>query len=178
MKMKSKYICIVVLILLLSSIETFSQSDIFALARTGTVDKMKALLNQSPDAVNQINEDGNSPLIIACYKGNYDVAVFLMNKVKNINYTSAMGTALMAATVKNDVAIVKMLLENRADPNLTDKNGTTALHYAVNFKLYEIAALLMAYHANTELTDSRKKTPFDYAVIADDDKLIQILKSK
>jgi ankyrin repeat protein len=61
---------------------------------------------------------------------------------------------------------------------VTDKNGTTALHYAANLRLYKIAELLMTYHANVELTDIRKKTAFDYAVIANDDKLIQILKSK
>lgn len=176
--MKRKNTFLLFIILLLSPIEIFSQSDVFAVARTGTIDQMKALSANNPDVVNTLNEEGNSPLIIACYKGNYDVAVYLIKNVKDINYASAMGTALMAATVKNDVAIVKMLLENKANPDKTDAHGTTALHYAVNFRLYEIAELLMNYHANVEVMDIRKKTPFDYAVIANDDKLIQILKSK
>lgn len=166
------------LICLLVSIDVFSQSDVFAIARTGTVENLKELMTSNPEIINTVNNDGNSPLIIACYKGNYEVANYLIKQVKDVNYASKMGTALMAATVKNDLPIVKLLLENRANPNIADANGTTALHYAANFKFYDIATMLIQYKANVELEDSRKKTPFDYAVIANDDKLIQILKTK
>ena len=178
LKMRKQGALVLLLVWLLNPMEAFSQSDVFAIARTGTLEQIQAFTELHPDAVNALNDDGNSPLIIACYKGNYEVADYLIKKVKDINYASAMGTALMAATVKNDAAIVKLLLENNADPDGTDKNGTTALHYAVNFKCYEIAELLITHHANVKLTDIRKQTAFDYAVTANDDKLIQILKSK
>lgn len=156
----------------------FSQSDVFTIARTGTSKEMMELMRINPDIVNSVNADGNTPLILASYKNNYDVVEFLLDKVKNIDYASNMGTALMAASVKNNLQIVKILLERGANPNITDKNGTSALHYATNFKLYDIATLLIQYNANVELIDMRKKTALDYAIIADDDKMIQILKTK
>jgi ankyrin repeat protein len=70
------------------------------------------------------------------------------------------------------------LLDNKANPDITDVKGTTALHYATIFKNYEIAVMLIEHKANVELKDIRQKTAFDYAVIANDDKLINILKSK
>ena len=36
----------------------------------------------------------------------------------------------------------KLLLENKANPNLTDKNNSTALHFSVIFGLEEIIKLL------------------------------------
>ncbi|WP_136668699.1 ankyrin repeat domain-containing protein [Flavobacterium sp. H122] len=168
----------VLLIVLCMPMTGFSQSDVFAIARTGNVNEMIELVKKNPDIVNAVNEEGNTPLIIASYKNNYEVVEFIVQKVKNIDCTSGMGTALMAASVKNNIQIVKLLLKNGANPNFSDKNGTTALHYAVNFKLYDIASLLIQYKANVDLADIRKKTAFDYAVIANDDQMIQILKTK
>ncbi|HKX86566.1 MAG TPA: hypothetical protein VJL37_07830, partial [Flavobacterium sp.] len=67
--MKRKNAFLLFIIVLLSPIEIFSQSDVFEVARTGTVDQMKTLSASNPDVVNALNDEGNSPLIIACYKG-------------------------------------------------------------------------------------------------------------
>ncbi|MCY1381928.1 Ankyrin repeats (many copies) [compost metagenome] len=100
-----------------------------------------------------------------------------MQQVKDINTASGMGTALMAATVKGNVEIVKKLLENKADPNIRDSNGTTALIYAAIFKKYEIADFLIKAKADPAIKDNRGNSAIDYAVLANDDKLIQILKT-
>lgn len=47
-------------------------------------------------------------------------------------------------------AIVSLLLEHDADPNIKDANGNTALHYAVYVGKPPIAALLLSYGANIE----------------------------
>ncbi|MCL9806856.1 ankyrin repeat domain-containing protein [Flavobacterium amniphilum] len=176
--MGKKIAKIVFFIVLLIPIDCLSQSDVFDIARGGTLENLKELIAQKPDVINTLNDDRNSPLILACYKGNYEVAAYLIKNVKDINYANDMGTALMAATVKNDIPIVKLLLDNNANPDITDVKGTTALHYATIFKNYEIATMLMEHKANVELKDIRQKTAFDYAVIANDDKLINILKTK
>lgn len=161
-----------------STLTVFSQNDIFNVARSGSIADAKALMKNNPDIINTINEEGYSPLILACYKGNLEVAEFLIKNVKDINYTSAMGTALMAATVKKQTRLVQLLLENKANPNSTDANGTTALIYASIFKSYDIAQLLIRYNGDNAHKDSRGNSAVDYAILADDDKLIQILKAK
>ncbi|MCY1240479.1 Ankyrin repeats (3 copies) [compost metagenome] len=163
--------------LLFLSLNAFSQKDIFNAARTGTVDEVKALMKVNPGCINELSPEGYSPLILACYRGNIEVAQFLMQQVKDINTASGMGTALMAATVKGNVEIVKKLLENKADPNIRDSNGTTALIYAAIFKKYEIADFLIKAKADPAIKDNRGNSAIDYAVLANDDKLIQILKT-
>lgn len=160
------------------SANLFSQTNVFDIARSGTVEDLKTLIKSDPNCINLINESGNSTLILACYKGNNEVAEYLIRNVKDINFISGMGTALMAATVKNNANLVKLLLENNANPNLTDANGTTALIYATIFKSYEIAELLIKYKADDNKKDNNGKSAIDYAFMANDDKLIQILKTK
>ncbi len=169
---------ILLLIFLITSLSSFSQNDVFNVARSGTADEMKELMKSDPNIINTTNADGYSPLILACYKGNVEVASYLMKNVKDINYGSGMGTALMAATVKNNVQIVKLLLENNANPNIPDANGSTALIYASIFKSYDIANLLVKYKGDNAHKDNRGNSALDYAILADDDKLIQILKTK
>ncbi|MES2543601.1 MAG: ankyrin repeat domain-containing protein [Bacteroidota bacterium] len=169
-------ICIIVSFFFFQSF--FGQQNVFDVARKGTVDEMKAIVKQNPEAVNSVNEEGYSPLILACYKGNLTVAEYLVLKVKNINGSSSMGTPLMAAVVKKYPAIVKLLLENNADVNIADANGTTALIYAAMFKNYDIALLLIKAKASPDAKDNRGNSALDYAILANDDKLIEILKTK
>lgn len=156
----------------------FSQKDIFNVARTGTVDEVKTLMEHNPDCINDVSPEGYSPLILACYRGNAEVADFLIQHVKDINAGSGMGTALMAATVKGNVELVKKLLEKKADPNIPDSNGTTALIYASIFKKHEVADFLIKAKANPYAKDNRGNSAIDYAILSNDDKLIQILKTK
>lgn len=166
------------LFLFFLSTAVFSQKDIFNVARTGTVDEVKTLMKHSPDCINDLSPEGYTPLILACYRGNTSVADFLIHHVKDINAVSGMGTALMAASVKGNVAIVKKLLEKKANPNIPDSNGTTALIYASIFKNYEIATFLVKAEADPYAKDNRGNSALDYAILSNDDKLIQILKTK
>lgn len=165
-------------IFFISTLNVLSQNDVFNIARSGTVEDLKTVMKSNPDIINTTNADGYSPLILACYRGNLEVAEFLIKNIKDINYTTPMGTALMAATVKKETQLVQLLLENKANPNITDANGTTALIYATIFKSYDIAQLLIKYNGDNAHKDSRGNSAVDYAILADDDKLIQILKTK
>ena len=112
---------IIVSFLLLFTFNAFSQSDVFDVARKGTVDEMKLLVKKDADIVNKTNDSGFTPLILACYKGNIAVAKFLIENSKTINVSSDMGTPLMACAVKGDRQISELLLKKGANPNLTDK---------------------------------------------------------
>src|SRR5687768_6891253 len=94
--------------------------DVFDVARSGTVEEMKTLVQIKKDTINALNKNGFSPLILACYRNNAPVAEYLAKNVNNINYNSSSGSALAAAAVKGNAGLVKLLLENKANPDLAD----------------------------------------------------------
>ncbi|ALM49516.1 ankyrin [Flavobacterium psychrophilum] len=168
------------LLLLCSALCSAQQKakDVFDVARSGTVEEMKALVQIKKDTVNSVNAHGYSTLILACYRGNKPVAEYLASKVDNINYNSSSGTALAAAAIKGDVATVKILLENKANPDLADANGMTPLMFASQFDNKELLLLLLKYKANATVANSEGKSAMDYAVHNKNQEIINLLKSK
>ncbi|MCI4442973.1 MAG: ankyrin repeat domain-containing protein [Lentimicrobium sp.] len=154
----------------------FSQQNIFDISRKGTVEEVKIAMKQNSDVINSVNGEGYSPLILASYRGNIAVAQFLIKNVKDINGSSPMGTPLMAAVVKGNKDIVIALLENNANPNLTDANGTTALIYAVQFNNKDIVKLLLNFKADKSKIDNNGKTAFEYAVFSGNEEIINLIK--
>ena len=152
------------------------ESSIFDVARNGSLMEIKALTKNNPDIINNLSKEGYSVLTLACYYSNNDVASYLIKHVKDVNSKSGYGTPLMAATVKKNSKLVKLLLEKNANPNLTDQNNSTALHFSVIFNQQEIIELLMKYKANPNIKDNRGNTALDYAKITNNSNIIQLLK--
>jgi ankyrin repeat protein len=165
------------ILILFCFISTKAQDKtVFDIARNGTLTEIQSLFKTNPNSINSVDENKSSPLILACYRGNIAVAKFLIKNVKDINYSCDMGTALMAATYKNQTELVKLLLENKASPNTTDANGTTALLLAVQFKNIPLVKLLLEFNANKTIKDNKGKTAFEYAVFSENEPIINLLK--
>jgi len=150
--------------------------SIFDIARNGTVDEVKEQMKQNPDIINQTNENGFSPLILACYRGNVKVAEFLIDHVKDINYKSQEGTALAGLSVKYNKDLVLYILSKNADPNIADATGSTPLFWAVKFGNLELTRLLLQYKADQSIKDAQGMTPFEYALQTNNKDLINLLK--
>ncbi|AWH86539.1 ankyrin repeat domain-containing protein [Flavobacterium album] len=151
------------------------QKNVFDIARNGTLKEIENSFINDPDTINTIDPNGFTPLILACYHGNKDVALFIAQKAKDINYKSAMGTALMAAVVKGDAEIVKELINLKANTDSCDANGKTALIYAVFFNKNEIAKMLIQAGANTSIKGNDNKTAYDFALNNKNTELIILL---
>jgi ankyrin repeat protein len=82
-----------------------------------------------PDAQ---NNDGATPLILAAQIGWTDGAQELLARGANVNLGNRRGeTPLIVAAQTRDVAMVRLLLAARADPNQSDHmSGNTAIDYA------------------------------------------------
>ena len=173
--MKKNYILLIFLVFLQSG---FSQQalDVFDIARRGTLDQAKEAVKKNPKAFQVTNDEGYSPLILACYRANNEVAKYLVETGSDINGNSAMGTPLMAAVVKGNAEMAKYLLDHKANPNISDANGTTALIYASMFKNAEIIKTLLAHKADKSKTDKQGKTAFEYAAFSGNETIINLLK--
>jgi len=77
-------------------------------------------------------------------------------------------TPLIMATISNKMAVMKLLLQLKANPRMQDVNGATCVHYAV--QLDHVHALATILDANPgqdwdalTMKDSRSMSPVDYA---------------
>jgi len=165
------------LFLLIFNFISAQNSSCFDVARKGSVVEMKLLFEKDKNIVNAVDENGSSMLILACYRGNQEVAKFLMNQNADLNYNSKNGTALMACVVKGEYQLVDELISKKANLDLTDANGITALMLAVQFKSVEMVKKLVAAGANKALKCKQNKTAFEYAVFSNNEEIINLLNS-
>lgn len=164
------------ILLWLSFFQTRAQDELFSWIRNGEVSKVENYVESHPQVVNQVSKEGFSSLILAAYTGSLELVQILVSKGAVVNHTSSMGTALMAAIVKNHVPVVQFLLEQGAEVNVCDDRGITPLIYAVQFKNHAILKLLLNYKPDTSHVDKTGKTAFEYAVFSGDEAIIQLLK--
>ena len=167
---------ILIVLFFLSIGPSFSQSTtVFDIARKGTLAEIEAIYKQNPELINTVDDRKSSPLLLACYRGNTDVALFLAKKVIDVNYNSGIGTALMAAVMSGKIEIVTSLIAAKADLNQTDSQGKTALIYAVFFNKNDIAKALINAGADKTKQDSDDKTALDFATFNKNTELIILL---
>jgi len=72
-------------------------------------------------------------------------------------------TALMAASERGYINIVKLLLEYNADPNIQCDCKRTALSFAIIHNHLKIVKILLKHGSNIDQHDEVNLTPLDYA---------------
>lgn len=72
--------------------------------------------------------------------------------------------ALLAAIQREDLALVKLVLDHGADPNHIVNDCWGALHIAVEYELFDIIQLLVAHGADVNLRNHSGSTPLHIAV--------------
>ncbi len=175
--MRKGYIYITLFFCIGFTAKAQDQLDIFDIARKGTVTQAKELVKSNPKVVNEHNKDGFTALILACYRGNNEVAKFLVENGSDINGNSDMGTPLMASVVKGNNEMATFLIKKKANLNLADANGMTALIYGVQFQNIEVLELLLKNKADQSHKDKQGKTAFEHATFSGNEKIINLLKS-
>ena len=160
---------------LLLSFMMFSQKNIFDVARSGSVEDLKALITINADTINTVNEQGYTLSTLAAYNANDAVALYLVDKVKDINGNSKYGTPLAAAVFKGRTDIVKALLNADANPNIADTNGSTPLHYAIIIRNEDMIKMLVAAKADINFEDKRGNSALDYAEMTKNENIILLL---
>jgi uncharacterized protein len=107
--------------------------NLFTAARSNDVNLTKTLLDAKAD-VNQTDDKGYTPLILATYNDNFEVAQLLLKHGANTEIKDhSARTALMGASFKGNEREVKLLLDNGANASAADSKGLTSMMYAVMF---------------------------------------------
>jgi len=170
-----KQIILFIYFIVFSAFSQAQDKNVFDIARKGTLSDIQEIFNQTPNLINSINDNKATPLILACYRNNEAVALYLSDKVSNINYNSGMGTALMASIMSGNKVIIEKLISKKADLDQTDTQGKTALIYAAFNNNTEIVQMLIKAGANKKLADKENRTALDYAKFNKNTQLIILL---
>ncbi|KAK0155065.1 Ankyrin repeat domain-containing protein 34C [Merluccius polli] len=114
--------------------------------------RLTRLLLEGGAYINESNERGETPLMVACMSQHADQQSVSKSK------------------------LVKYLLDNTADPNIQDKAGKTALMHACIQKAgHEVVAHLLSNGADPSLEDRAGASALVYAINADDKETLKLL---
>ncbi|NXS95216.1 AN34B protein, partial [Jacana jacana] len=114
--------------------------------------RLTRLLLEGGAYINESNDRGETPLMIAC-------------RTKHVDAQSA-----------SKAKMVKYLLEKKADPNIQDKSGKTALMHACLEKAGpEVVSLLLKSGADPSLQDHSSCSALMYAINAADKETLKVL---
>ncbi|XP_004703567.1 ankyrin repeat domain-containing protein 34B [Echinops telfairi] len=114
--------------------------------------RLTRLLLEGGAYINESNDRGETPLMIAC-------------KTKHVDHQSV-----------SKAKMVKYLLEKNADPNIQDKSGKTALMHACLEKAGpEVVSLLLKSGADLTLQDHSSYSALVYAINSEDSETLKVL---
>jgi ankyrin repeat protein len=159
----------------------FPYTPLHIAASNGTEEIVDLLLSKGAD-VNILSSAG-SPLHRAVNGGNTNVIRKLLKEGADINalITPRGWTSLHMAAVSGRYEAAMVLVENGIGLNKTDKNGATALHYAVSSGAREaekVAVLLIKRGAEFNTSAIDGSTPLLTAVQKGKDKTVKLLIEK
>lgn len=140
--------------------------NLFEASASGKFDVVANLVYKHPEAINFYAEDGFTPLGLACYFGQYDVARYLVFKGADVNLPSNNGFKvypLHSAAAGNYTQIARMLIENNAQINVKQQAGATALHSAAQNGNIDLLILLLEHGADVGIRMEGGKLPADLA---------------
>lgn len=125
------------------------------------VTAINSLLAKGAD-VNEKDYAGNTPLMIALSKGQFEVSKLLISHGANVNPPgdSVLFPAVgIPFVVDGNKEIVNLLLKNGARVNFSNKDGYTPLMAACNSNDAEIAKILVDHGAFVNVQDKDGETP-------------------
>jgi ankyrin repeat protein len=103
-------------------------------ARSGDTGSARLLLAAGAN-VNDTLPDGTSALVVAAHSGHGETAALLLDKGANPDAAGSGYTALHAAVLRSDLALVNALLAGGANPDLRTTKGTPLRRDTTDFNL-------------------------------------------
>ena len=143
---------------------------------------MVELLLRADARVNVAFADASAPLHVAVNNGNFDVAKVLLRspEIRVNQRTETLVTALAVACKHGHKELVRLLLENGADPNMVNDVGIAPLHLVCLLGYTEIAEMLLNAGADQDvrMRSEEQFTPFQLARLGGQKQIIVLLDKK
>ena len=139
--------------------------DLFYIAERYDVEDVKKVVETGGD-INQKNDLGFTPLLIAVKENNLDIVKYLVSKGADLTLKNNRGfDALIIATNENHLEIVEYLLEKGADITTTDpRNKRQPIHIAAKLGYIGILDVLLNKGVDVNQATNNKEMPLHLAV--------------
>ena len=140
-------------------------------SKEGNIDAVNLLLKTKIDVNNTSgSQHGSTPLVLACYYKKIEIVEALIKAGADTNKkTKNKNTPLLVACEAYETdsvivaKIVKILLENGANPNILKNNNESPLHYAAMYGHAQAVSLLIKHGADVNAKGGYKRTALIYA---------------
>ena len=159
-------------------------NKMFVLAcEENNVELARNLIVKEKINISEYDNNHEMTLLMEACKNNYtEIVELLLSYKKNeidINKKNTQGsTALMFASENGNAKIVKLLIENGANPDLQNNSGLTALMLACDNLKNEVIKLLIENNANINLEDKNSNTALMIACEKNDIETVELLINK
>lgn len=129
--------------------------------------------------VNQIYQNGLTPLFVAVETNNLEFVKILLNKGASPNTHLSDGRfPLIVASANGSTEIVRSLLSAGADPNMINNVGGTSLIWASTKGHIEIVKLLLERNADITIKENSGSTALDLALKSNNYTIAELIRAK
>jgi len=142
--------------------------DIFDLSALNMVEELSALLENESN-IDQVSGDGFSALHLACFFGATDAAALLITQGANVNIHAGNMSDLRpihSASAAGQGAIVHLLLQAGAKPNVIQAGGYTPLMVSASLGNAPVVDMLLEYGADISVKSDDDRMAADFAKAA------------
>lgn len=122
---------------------------------------VKALLAAPKLNLNALSDKGESPLMLAAFNGDFELARQMVQKGADVNKTG--WTPLHYAATKGHLPLIKLFIENHAYIDAESPNGSTPLMMASMYGTPEAVKLLLDEGADPLLKNQQGLSAIEFA---------------
>jgi ankyrin repeat protein len=139
-------------------------------AKYDRIEVMKLFIEKnSREVINIIDNDMNTPLIIASFEGHHNMIKLLLNALASVNDQNILGItpliAVLIPPVNNPKECLVQLLDRKADIHLRNSEGSTALLCSATYSDVDCFKLLLGRGANIKDVNSNGRNSMHLAVL-------------
>lgn len=157
-----RFLKILLVVFVFVSPTAFCQEQI---SRNELAQNIKEII-EAGKGINSQNEDGQTPLFLACQIGEVSLVRHILNAGGLLDITTNMGFApLHAAASNGHVEVASILLKRGVSADVQNPlNGFTPLYVAASAGQLQFCELLIAYGADVNLLSYYHRSPLMYAI--------------